>query len=134
MIKIISIIAIVLMSSLSIAQDEIKPCGQLPHVNPTVKAICESSIKEVLSDSLSPIFKEKSKYESTYKLLIDCNGRVDMVIYKNGNLSSEQQKYFLLKLNELRDWKACQVNKVDVSTTVYFTIDIINRQLEFKQY
>ena len=134
MIKLLSVLLVFLTTTVSFSQDDIKPCGQLPHVNPTVKPICENDIQKVLSDSLPLIFKEKAKYESTFKLLIDCNGRIDMVIYKNGNLNTEQQKHFLLLLNDLKDWKAGQVNDVDVSTTVYFTIDIINRQLEFKQY
>jgi len=134
MIKSLSIIALVFMSTWSFSQDDIKPCGQLPYAVPTVKAVCENDIQKILSDSLPTLFKEKGKYESTFKLLVDCNGRIDMVIYKNGNLDTEQQKHFLLLFNDLKDWKAGQVKEVDVSTTVYFTVNIVNRQLEFKQY
>lgn len=134
MIKSISIIALLLVSSLTFSQEEIKPCGQLPFANPTVKPICENNIQNVLSEGLPSIFKEKATYESTFKLLIDCNGRIDMVIYKNGNLDTAQQKHFLSLINKLKDWKAGQMNEVDVTTTVYFTIDIDNRKLVYKQY
>ena len=134
MIKSLSIITFLLISSFSFSQKEIKPCGQLPQVNPTVKPICENNIQNILSTGLPSIFKEKAKYESTFKLLIDCNGRIDMVIYKNGNLSAAQQKHFLVLINELKDWKAGQQNKTDVTTTVYFTIDIDDRKVEYKQY
>jgi hypothetical protein len=134
MIKSLSIITFLLISSFSFSQKEIKPCGQLPQVNPTVKPICENNIQNILSTGLPSIFKEKAKYESTFKLLIDCNGRIDMVIYKNGNLDTAQQKHFLGLINKLKDWKAGQVNEVDVTTTVYFTIDIDNRKLVYKQY
>jgi len=134
MIKSLSIVTVFIVSSFSFSQADIKPCGQLPNINPTVKPICENNIQKVLSSSLPLLFKEKSKYESTFKLLIDCNGRIDMVIYKNGNLDTSQQKYFLGLINTLKDWKAGQSNKVDVSTSVYFTIDIDDRQLVYKQY
>jgi len=134
MIKKLSIVAAILISSIGFSQDEIKPCGQLPQANPSVKAVCENNIQSILSSDLPSLFKEKAKYESTFKLLVDCNGRIDMVIYKNGNLDSAQQKHFLGLINELKDWKAGQSNKVDVTTTVYFTIDIDNRIVEYKQY
>ncbi len=134
MIKSIPLIAVFLISIVSFSQDEIKPCGQLSNDNPTVKPVCETNIENVLTDNLPLIFKEKAKYKSTFKLLIDCNGRIDMVIYKNGNLDTAQQKHFLLLINKLRGWKAGQVNEVDVSTTVYLTIDIDDRQLKVKQY
>jgi len=134
MIKTLSIITVLLISSITFSQNEIKPCGKLPHVNPTVKPICENDIQNVLSENLPSSFKEKVKYESTFKLLIDCNGRIDMVIYKRGNLTTTQQKHFLGLINTLKDWKAGQSNKVDVTTTVYFTIDVDNRQLVYKQY
>lgn len=134
MIKRLSIITAILISNFAFSQEDIKPCGQLPQVNPTVKAVCENDIQKTLSTGLPSIFKEKAKYESTFKLIVDCNGRIDMVIYKNGNLSSAQQKHFLVLINELKDWQAGQVNKNTVSTTVYFTIDIDNRKLVYKQY
>lgn len=132
--KKLSIIVAVFISSVAFSQDEIKPCGQLPQVNPTVKAICENDINGILSEGLPASFKLKESYKSTFKLLIDCNGRIDMVIYKNGTLNSAQQKHFLVLLNKLKDWKSGQLNEVDVTTSVYFTIDIENRELEIKQY
>lgn len=122
------------LSLISFSQEDIKPCGQLPHINPTVKAKCSNDIKVVLSEKLPTSFSKDSKYESTFKLIVDCNGRIDMVIYKKGNLSESQQKYFLLQLNKLIDWTAGQVDGKDVSTTVYFTIEVVKRQISFKQY
>ena len=48
--------------------------------------------KVVLSESLPTSFSKDKKFESTFKLIVDCNGRIDMVIYKKGNLSESQQK------------------------------------------
>ena len=79
-------------------------------------------------------FSKAKSYESTFKLIVDCNGRIDMVIYKKGNLTESQQKYFLTQFNKLKDWSAGQVDAKGVSTTVYFTIDVVKRELSFKQY
>tara|TARA_B100000809_G_C15020914_1_gene488405 strand:- start:285 stop:689 length:405 start_codon:yes stop_codon:yes gene_type:complete len=123
-----------ILSIVSFSQESIKPCGQIPQINPTVKAKCLNDINEVLSESLPESFSKDKKYESTFKLIVDCNGRIDMVIYKRGNLSESQQKYFLTQLNELKDWTSAQHNGTDVSTAVYFTIDLAERQITFKRY
>ena len=128
------IIIFLSLSLVSFSQDDIKPCGQLPHVNPTVKAKCSNDIQTVLTESLPASFSKAKSYESTFKLIVDCNGRIDMVIYKKGNLTESQQKYFLTQFNKLKDWSAGQVEAKDVSTTVYFTIDVVKRELSFKQY
>ena len=132
--KITTLILFLSLSILSFSQDDIKPCGQLPHVNPTVKAKCTNEIDAILAESLPSSFSKDKNYESTFKLIVDCNGRIDMVIYKKGNLSESQQKYFLTQLNKLKDWSAGQVEGRDVSTTVYFTIDVKKREIVFKQY
>jgi hypothetical protein len=127
----------ILFLSLSIvgfSQENIKPCGQLPQVNPTVKAKCSNDVQVILSESLPSSFSKDKNYESTFKLIVDCNGRIDMVIYKKGNLSESQQKYFLTQLNKLKDWTSGQQDGIDVSTTVYFTIDVENKELIFKRY
>ena len=122
------------ISFVTFSQDEIKPCGQLPQINPTVKAKCSNDIQAILSESLPSSFSKDKNYESTFKLIVDCNGRIDMVIYKKGNLSESQQKYFLTQLNKLKDWTSGQKDGTDVSTTVYFTIDIVKRSVTFERF
>lgn len=128
------LLLIVVIGTTTFAQDDIKECGQLPHLNPTFKAICSTDIEKVLSADLSSSFLKEKLYTATFKLIIDCNGRIDMVIYKKGNLSAEQQKHFLYKLNDLKDWQAGKIDGSDVSTTVYFLIDISKKTVTFKQY
>lgn len=114
--------------------EDIKPCGQLPYATPTVKAKCENDMQKILSANLPATFKKDKSYNSSFKLIIDCNGRIDMVIYKKGNFTEAQQKHFLTLINTLKDWKAGQVDGKDVSTTVYITIDVNNRLVDVKQY
>lgn len=132
--KINTFLLFISLSIISFSQDEIKPCGQLPQVNPTIKAICSNDIQSVLSEDLPASFAKDKSYQSTFKLIVDCNGRIDMVIYKKGNLSEAQQVFFLNQLNKLKDWSAGQMEGKDVSTTVYFTIDVEKREIIFKQY
>ena len=104
------------------------------NVNPTVKAKCSNDIQSILNENLPASLSKEKTYTSSFKLLVDCNGSIDMVIYKKGDLSETQQKYFLTQLNKLNDWTAGQVEGSDVSTTVYITIDINKRQLAYKIY
>jgi len=122
------------LSMLSFSQDEIKPCGQLPTVNPTLKPKCNNDMQKVFSQNLPSSFNKEKSYNSSFKLIVDCNGRIDMVIYKKGNFSESQQKHFLTLINTLKDWNAGQVDGKDVSTTVYITIDVNKRVVSFKVY
>lgn len=122
------------LTMVGFSQEDIKPCGQLPHVNPTVKTKCLSDVKSILSNGLPSSFNKEKSYQSSFKLIIDCNGRIDMVIYKKGNFSEAQQKHFLTQINKLKDWSAGQVDGKDVSTTVYITIDVNKRVVTYKLY
>jgi len=130
--KLSLLLIFVSVSFLNFAQD--KPCGQLPVVNPQVKAVCHSDIKTILTKDLPETFTKKSKHHGTFKLIVDCNGEINMVISKKGNLTPEEEKYFLVQINDLRDWTPAKVKGGDVSSTVYFTVDINNRVLTFKQF
>jgi hypothetical protein len=135
MIKKINILILFLsLSMIGFSQTEDKKCGQLPHVNPTIKAVCSNDVQSILSENLPVSFKKDSKHESTFKMIIDCFGRIDMVIYKNGNLTKAEQKHFLLQINKLKDWTSGQVDGKDVKTTVYITVDVVNRTVIYKVY
>lgn len=122
------------LTIISFSQDTYKKCGQLPHLNPTVKAKCSNDIQKILAEALPASFVKGKTYTSSFKLIIDCNGIIDMVIYKKGDLSTEQQKYFLTQINKLKDWSAGQLNGKDVSTTIYMAIDVSNRQMSYKLF
>lgn len=135
MIKKINIFILFLsLSVMGMSQTEDNKCGQLPHVNPTVKPVCSDDIKAILSDNLPSAFKKDGKYESSFKMIVDCNGVIESVIYKKGNLSDIQQKHFLAQIKKLKDWTAGQVEGRDVKTTVYITVDVVNRLLSYKVF
>lgn len=131
--KIILPLTLALTASFSFGQD-LKPCGQLPVINPTEKAICNNNVAEILNENIPESFKKGESYHASFKIILDCNGIIDFVVYKKGNLTTEQQKYFLTQINKLKDWKVAKNKGVEVSSNIYITIDVENRKATYQFY
>ena len=50
--KINLLLLFVSLALVSFSQDDIKKCGQIPHVNPTVKAKCSNDIQSIPTENL----------------------------------------------------------------------------------
>ncbi len=122
----------IFLVSTSFSQD--RQCGQLPVIKPSEKAVCNNDVAKILNENLPEVFKKDQSYQSSFKIILDCNGIIDFVVYKKGNLNTEQQKYFLTQINKLKDWKVAKQNDRYVSSVLYITIDVNNRKAEYKFY
>lgn len=130
--KLLTLFITVLLVSTSFAQD--RQCGQLPVIKPTEKAVCNNDVSSILNDNIPVIFKKTETYHSSFKIILDCNGLIEFVVYKKGNLNTEQQKYFLTQINKLKDWKVAKQNGNYVSSVLFITIDVKKRKAEYKFY
>ena len=131
--KFLNILLIFFISGALYAQND-KPCGQLPVLKPDVKAVCHEDVQNILSHELPSIFKKKESYKASFKIILDCNGSIDMVIYKDGNLNTEQQIHFLNKINQLKKWTPAKENNNEVTSTIFLTININKGEVEYKFY
>jgi len=130
--KLLTLFITFLLVSISFAQD--RQCGQLPVIKPTEKAICNNDVSSILNENLPVIFKKTETYHSSFKIILDCNGLIEFVVYKKGNLNTEQQKYFLTQINKLKDWKVAKQDGNHVSSVLFITIDVKKRKVEYKFY
>jgi hypothetical protein len=130
--KLFTFLIAVFLISFSYAQD--RQCGQLPVIKPTEKAVCNNDVSLILNENLPEVFKKNETYHSSFKIILDCNGLIEFVVYKKGNLNTEQQKYFLTQINKLKDWKVAKQNGNYVSSVLFITIDVKKRKAEYKFY
>jgi len=114
------------------AQD--KPCGQLPVIKPTEKAVCSNDVSKILNEDVPESFKLKETYKASFKIILDCNGVIDFVVYKKGNLNTQQQKYFLTQINKLKNWKVAKQDGKEVSSVIYIEIEVKSRKVAYKFY
>jgi hypothetical protein len=133
--KILNLLILTIGISLTAtAQTEDKVCNQIAIAKPDKKATCSDDIEKILSEKLPSSFTQKSEHDGNFKLIVDCNGVVDMVIFKQGNLTSAEQKYFLTQINKLKTWTSAEFEGKTVTTYVYIRVEIKNRQLTYKLY
>lgn len=130
--KIVFILLTVVISTVGFSQD--RQCGQLPVIKPTEKAVCNNDVSKILNENMPEVFKKDEAYHSSFKIILDCNGLIEFVVYKKGNLNTEQQKYFLTQINKLKDWQVAKDNGKYVSSVLFITIDVNKRVADFKFY
>ncbi len=111
-----------------------KPCNQIPVAKPSEKATYKGDLEKDFAKQLPDSFKKAENVSGTFKFIVDCNGHIETIIFKNGNFSNEQQAYFQKKISELNNWTAGKLNDKNVSTYVYLTIDLNKGVLTVKVY
>ena len=104
-------------------------CNQLPIALPETKASFSSSLENQISDALKKTITESSKFSATYKLIVDCDGRVSKYFFKQGDMNDVDRRLVedVLKTSE---WQPGIDKGKIVASTVYITIEIVAGKVE----
>ena len=83
---------------------------------------------QIIKEELSS-FKENEKFTAVYKVVVNCDGVTESVMYLRGSFAKDQQdavKNMIVKSK----WKAGIKEKRDVSSTVFITVNVENKAVE----
>jgi hypothetical protein len=102
------------------AQEKNK-CSQLPFAVVDVKPELKSDLAKNIENGHPVSFGDKEEHKGTFKVVVDCNGSVQSVMYRDGNYSKQEEVYMFSQLKGT-EWKPAILKEKEVSATVFVTV------------
>lgn len=100
-------------------------CPGLPIAKPEKRAACLTvELPAFFSKGLDDKLK-KGEFSATYKLQVDCSGKIVSVFLNKGNPGVNADTYFQSKIKQLT-FKPAEHNKQLVNSFVFVQIEVIN--------
>jgi hypothetical protein len=100
-------------------------CTQLPFATVDEIAVMKSDLKKEIVNTHPVSFADDKEHTGTYKVVIDCNGKVNSVMYKSGNFNEQERVWMDVQIKGT-EWKAAVLDKKDVSSTIFLTVTSLN--------
>lgn len=108
------------LSGAGFSQDKNK-CSQLPFADVDTKPELLSDLAKTIKETHPVSFADKTEHTGTYKVVVDCNGDVSSVMYREGNYTEQEEVWMFAQLKSA-DWKAGIKDEKEVSSTVFVTV------------
>lgn len=123
---------ILCFSHLGFTQEKEKPCGQIPVAKPEVHAKYDGDIKAYFSNAL-PTDKKEGTISATFRMYVDCNGKVTKAKLYKGEMPDANQKAILEKIYAM-NWTPAQHEGENVTSNVFIVVEITNGKAEITVY
>lgn len=118
--RVIVLFSLMLLSGTGFSQDK-KKCGQLPYAVVDTKPVLLSDMAKTIKETHPVSFADKTEHTGTYKVVVDCNGDVSSVMYREGNYTEQEEVWMFAQLKSA-DWKAGIKDEKEVSSTVFVAV------------